>query len=127
MIIKSHSIRPWMLKKEIFILYYGLRDRRTGFLPKLTTFISVIYLLSPIDIIPDFIPVLGYLDDLLIVPLLLNLAIRLLPPDVRNESILKADKNRRTFKLLIFLVIILIICLLAGIFMLIRHLMNPGG
>jgi uncharacterized membrane protein YkvA (DUF1232 family) len=113
-----------MLKKEILILYYGLRDKRTTVVAKLPAILSIIYLLSPIDLIPDFIPFVGYIDDIVIVPLLMNLAIKLLPADVREESILKASRNQNKFKLLIFGMILLIMALLVGIFFMIRHLIR---
>ena len=113
-----------MLRKAILILYYGLRDKRTTGLAKLPAIISIIYLISPIDLIPDFIPFFGYLDDIIIVPLLLNLSVRLLPAEVREVSILKVSRNQKKFKLLIFLIIILLIGLLAGIFFLIRYFIN---
>jgi uncharacterized membrane protein YkvA (DUF1232 family) len=83
MIKKSGAIRPWMLKKEFIVLFFALKDSRTSWPPKLITLAAILYLISPIDLIPDFIPVVGYLDDLVIVPLLINLAIYLLPPVVR--------------------------------------------
>ena len=84
MMIKRPKPRSWMLKKEIIILYYALRDKRTTVAAKLPAILSIIYLLSPVDLIPDFIPFFGYVDDIIIVPLLLNLAVRLLPLDVRG-------------------------------------------
>jgi uncharacterized membrane protein YkvA (DUF1232 family) len=124
MIVKRPKIQPWMLKKEILILFFGLRDRRTTVLAKLTAILPIIYLLSPIDLIPDFIPFFGYIDDIVVVPLLLNLAIKFLPAEVREESILKANRNRAKFKLIIALLIVLIIALLTGMFFLIRHLIS---
>ncbi|HET7001199.1 MAG TPA: DUF1232 domain-containing protein [Puia sp.] len=124
MIVKRPKIRPWMLKKEILILYFGLRDSRTTILAKLPAILSIIYLLSPVDLIPDFIPFFGYIDDIVIVPLLLDLAIKLLPADVREESIKKANRNQKKFKWIITLLIILVIAFLVGIFFLIRHLFN---
>jgi uncharacterized membrane protein YkvA (DUF1232 family) len=124
MIVKRPKIRPWMLKKEILILFFGLRDSRTTLLAKLPAIISIIYLLSPIDLIPDFIPFFGYIDDIVIVPLLLNVAIRLLPAEVREESILKANRNKTKFQLIITLLIIFVIALLVGMFFLIRHLIS---
>ena len=61
-------------------------DRRTPWAAKLLIGLTVGYLLSPIDLIPDFIPVLGLLDDLLIVPLLISLSIKLIPPQVMAEA-----------------------------------------
>ena len=124
MIVKSPKIKPWMLRKEIIILYYGLRDKRTSAIAKLPAIASIIYLFSPIDIITDFIPFFGYMDDIIVVPLLLNLSIRLLPRVVREESLLKASKHHKKFQLLIFLIIILFISLLVGIFFLTRHIIN---
>jgi uncharacterized membrane protein YkvA (DUF1232 family) len=124
MILKRPKVRPWMLKKEILILYYGLRDSRTTILSKLPAILSVIYLLSPVDLIPDFIPFFGYIDDVVVVPLLLNVAVRLLPADVREESIEKANRNRNKFKWLTILLILFVIVFLMGIFFLIRRLIN---
>jgi uncharacterized membrane protein YkvA (DUF1232 family) len=124
MAVKSLKIRPWMLKKEIIILYYGLRDKRTTAIAKLPAIVSIIYLLSPFDLIPDFIPFVGYVDDIIIVPLLLNLAIRLLPRAVREESILKASKHQKKFQWLILLIIFLFIALLVGLLFLIWHIIN---
>src|SRR5450631_690654 len=120
--VKNLKVRPWMLKKEIIILYYGLRDKRTTVIARLPVILAIIYLLSPFDLIPDFIPFFGYVDDLIIVPLLLNLAIRLLPGPVREESMLKAVRNKRKFQIAFILFILLILAVLAGIFLIIRHL-----
>ncbi|HEY4936551.1 MAG TPA: DUF1232 domain-containing protein [Puia sp.] len=124
MTVKSPKIRPWMLRKEIIVLYYGLRDKRTTAIAKLPAIVSVIYLLSPFDLIPDFIPFFGYIDDIVVVPLLLNLSIRLLPRVVREESLLKASRHQKKFQTLIFLVIFLFISLLVGIFFLMWHIIN---
>src|SRR5450432_2491701 len=119
MIVKRPKIRPWMLKKEILILYYGLRDSRATVTAKLPAFFSILYLLSPIDLIPDFIPFFGYVDDIIIVSLLLNLSIKLLPAEVREESILKATRHQKKIQWLILLIIVLFISLLMGILFLI--------
>jgi uncharacterized membrane protein YkvA (DUF1232 family) len=124
MIVKQPKIRPWMLRKEMIILYYGLRDRRTTMVAKLPAVLAVIYLLSPIDLIPDFIPFFGYLDDIIVVPLLLNLAVRMLPRQVREESMIKASGTQKKLKLLIFICIILLIVLLTGLFFLTRNIIR---
>lgn len=112
------------VKKRNSYSFFGLRDRRTTILAKLPALISVIYLLSPFDLIPDFIPFFGYIDDIVIIPLLLNIAVKLLPADVREESILKANRNQTKFKWIITLLIIFGITLLVGIFFLIRSLIH---
>ncbi len=74
------------LKRQTLTLYFALRDPRTPLLPRLIAGAVVAYAISPIDLIPDFIPVLGYLDDIIIVPLGIWLAIRLVPSDVYREA-----------------------------------------
>ncbi|MFC3691450.1 YkvA family protein [Chenggangzhangella methanolivorans] len=73
------------IKQDIAALWIAGRDPRTPLAAKIVTLAVVAYALSPIDLIPDFIPVLGYLDDLLIVPLGVMLAIRLIPVDLMAE------------------------------------------
>ena len=74
------------LKRELGAVYYAFKDERVGVLPKLVIGIAILYALCPIDLIPDFIPVLGYLDDLVIIPGLLGLAMRLIPREVMDEA-----------------------------------------
>ncbi len=118
------KLRPWMLKREIIVLYYGLRDKRTSAIPKMTALLAIIYLLSPIDLIPDFIPFFGYIDDIVIVPILLNLAIRLLPREVREESLLKASRSHKKLQGLFILLMVLFFALIIGLFFLMRHMLN---
>ena len=70
------------LRDEVQTLALAARDPRTGLLPKLVIGLVVAYVLSPIDPIPDVIPVLGLLDELVIVPIGVALALRMTPPDV---------------------------------------------
>jgi uncharacterized membrane protein YkvA (DUF1232 family) len=67
------------LKSELAALYFAYRDPRTPWYAKVAAFLVIAYALSPIDLIPDFIPLLGYLDDLIIVPLGIFIAIKLIP------------------------------------------------
>lgn len=73
------------LKREGHALYLAARDPRTPWYARLLALAVVGYLVSPLDLIPDFIPVLGIVDDLLIVPLGIRLAIRLIPSEVLAE------------------------------------------
>lgn len=70
------------LKQEALVLYLAYRDPRVPWYARLLVALIVAYALSPIDLIPDFIPILGYLDDLILIPLGLALTIRLIPPPV---------------------------------------------
>jgi uncharacterized membrane protein YkvA (DUF1232 family) len=81
------------LKLEIQTLAIAYYDFRTPILAKLVISLTIGYFFSPIDLIPDFIPIFGLLDDLLIVPLLIWLSIKLLPQIVFQESRQKAINN----------------------------------
>lgn len=78
--------RAAALRDEVEVLALAARDPRTGLLPKIVVGLVVAYVLSPIDPIPDFIPVLGLLDELVVVPIGVALAIRLTPPAVLADA-----------------------------------------
>src|ERR1051325_9506129 len=78
--------RARALKQEAFAIYLAARDPRTPWYAKALIFFVVAHTFSPIDLIPDFIPVLGYLDDLIITPGGLWLAVRMIPPEVLAEA-----------------------------------------
>ena len=78
--------RARALKNETFAIYLAAKDPRTPWIAKAVAFITIAYAFSPIDLIPDFIPILGYLDDLFIVPAGIALALRLIPPEVMEEA-----------------------------------------
>ncbi len=80
-----------MLRRDGLTLWFALRDARTPPWVKALAFLVVAYALSPIDLIPDFIPVLGYLDEAILLPALIWLALRLLPAAVREASRAQAD------------------------------------
>jgi uncharacterized membrane protein YkvA (DUF1232 family) len=81
------QIRDWAraVKRDVVALWFAARDPRTPLLAKLLAAAVAAYALSPIDLIPDFIPVLGYLDDVLIVPLGILLVVRLVPSDLMED------------------------------------------
>ena len=74
-----------VLKREVYTLYFALKDDRTPWYAKAVAFCVVAYALSPLDLIPDVIPVLGYLDDLILVPAGILLVRWLIPPVVLAE------------------------------------------
>lgn len=80
------------LKRDVLALWLAARDRRVPWHAKLVAGSVAAYALSPIDLIPDFIPVLGYLDDLLIVPLGIVLAVRLIPEPLMGEFRQEAER-----------------------------------
>ncbi len=92
-LLEKLKIKVKNLKKEIIALYYAYRHPRMPVLPKIIILFTIGYALSPIDLIPDFIPILGYLDDLLILPVLITLSIKLIPHEIMEESRKKAENQ----------------------------------
>lgn len=90
-----NRLKHWArhLKKETLALYYAYKDPRTPWYVRLIAAFVVVYTLSPVDLIPDFIPVFGYLDDLIITPLGLAIALRLIPLEVMAEARIKAESS----------------------------------
>src|SRR5215216_5516514 len=84
--LEKLKARARALKTEVYAIYLAARDPRTPWYAKALVFFVVAHTLSPIDLIPDFIPVLGYLDDLIITPGGLWLAVRMIPPEVLAEA-----------------------------------------
>jgi uncharacterized membrane protein YkvA (DUF1232 family) len=72
------KLKGWanQLKRQLFVLYYAYKDNRTPWFAKIFSARVVVYAFSPIDLIPDFIPILGYLDDVILVPLGVMLALK---------------------------------------------------
>lgn len=80
------------LKTETFVLYLAARHPDTPWYAKLLVAAIVAYAFSPIDLIPDFIPIVGYLDDLVLIPIGIALAIKLVPPHVLAECKARAQE-----------------------------------
>jgi uncharacterized membrane protein YkvA (DUF1232 family) len=87
--------RARRLKAELYALYLAYRDPRVPWYARLFAAGVLAYAISPIDLIPDFIPVLGYLDDLILVPLGIMLALRMIPPEVMTECRERAKEISR--------------------------------
>lgn len=85
MSIVDLKARSKQLKTDIPAVFLCLKSKETPLAAKLLAGITVVYALSPIDLIPDFIPVLGYLDDIIILPALISLTIRFIPQDIFEQ------------------------------------------
>lgn len=83
--------RAKQLKADIPVLFLALKHPRTPVMAKILAACTVCLALSPIDLIPDFIPVLGYLDDIIILPALIALTVKLIPKDVFEECRVKCE------------------------------------
>ena len=88
--MESLKQKAKQLKSEIYCLYLAYRDPRVAWYAKAFLLVIVAYALSPIDLIPDFIPVLGHVDDLIIVPVGIFLAMKMIPKEVLEECREKA-------------------------------------
>lgn len=90
----TNRIKAWAksLKRDVMTLWFVLRHPHTPWLARALAAILTAYALSPIDLIPDFIPVLGYLDDLIIVPLGIWLLLKIIPEQVLMECRNQADE-----------------------------------
>ena len=88
------KLKSWaqLLKMDVLMIWFATKSPQTPWLPKAICIFIVAYALSPIDLIPDFIPVLGYVDDLVLLPILIWVAIRLMPNFILQESRILADQ-----------------------------------
>ena len=94
------KIKSWArsLKRQIFILYFACKDERVPWLAKVFTACVVAYAFSPIDIIPDFIPILGYLDDVILIPIGIMIALRMISKNVLTDCEVKAEEMMKNGK-----------------------------
>ena len=96
-------------KRDVVAVYFAARNPSTPLLVRVLALAVAAYALSPIDLIPDFIPVLGYLDDLLIVPVGLIVVIRLLPPEIlaasRAQAATALDHPRSRVMAMVFVLV----------------------
>lgn len=79
------------IKSDLPAVFLALKDKDTPVLAKIFAWLTVAYALSPVDLVPDFIPLLGYLDDIIILPLLIALTIRFIPEDMIQKYRKQAD------------------------------------
>ncbi|MDP1420181.1 YkvA family protein [Peribacillus simplex] len=94
------EIKTWTsnLKRQIYILYFACKDERVPLYAKVFTACVVAYAFSPIDLIPDFIPILGYLDDVILVPLGIIIALKMIPKTVLSDCECKAEEMMKNGK-----------------------------
>jgi len=122
--ILFQKISEWAkaLKLDVLALWFALKHPSVSGCAKAIAFIAVAYALSPIDLIPDFIPVLGYLDDLIIVPVLVWLALKMVPIDVlkqsREQAVEWINSNQSKPKSYVGMLIVLVIWLVCLVILL---------
>jgi uncharacterized membrane protein YkvA (DUF1232 family) len=120
--IKAWKQRARQLKVEVYALYLAYRDPRVHWAVRVFTACVVAYAFSPIDLIPDFIPILGYLDDFVLIPLGVKIALSMIPANVLAESrekaqeIIRQDKPvNRIAAVIIILIWLLIVALIIAV------------
>lgn len=86
------------LKQEVGALYLAYKRKDVPWYAKVFVLIVVGYAMSPIDLIPDFIPILGYLDDLILIPLGITIALKLIPKEIMTECRNEAEKALKSKK-----------------------------
>lgn len=112
------KVRANQLKTETAALYLAYKRPEVPWYAKFFAIIVVGYALSPIDLIPDFIPILGYLDDLILIPIGISVAIKLIPEEIMNECRSQATelfKDKRPKSYLAVAIIILIWILIISV------------
>jgi uncharacterized membrane protein YkvA (DUF1232 family) len=121
--------RARLLKRDTLAVWYASRDKRTPWYARLLAVVVAAYALSPIDLIPDFIPILGYLDDIILIPAGIALTLHLIPPQVLTDARARAEDsltqpNPWWMALLIILVWLAVLALL--LHLLLSLLQNNG-
>ena len=113
---KLHN-RFKLLRTDLPVLYLATKDKRTPVTTKLMFGLTIVYLFSPIDIVPDFIPVLGLVDDLFMVPFLASMAIKTVPAAVLNDVRLRLAKKKSNIKNWLLIFFVIIICAVAAYYL----------
>lgn len=123
--LETLKTRARALKTEAYAIYLAARDPRTPWYAKALIFFVVAHTFSPIDLIPDFIPILGYLDDLIITPGGIWLAVRLIPPEVLAEARATAAARPVDRRLGIIgatlIILVWIIAIIAAVYFFLRY------
>ena len=109
-----------LLKREIKALLIASRDPRLPLRVRIAAAVLLAYALSPVDLIPDFIPVLGYLDDLILIPLGIRLLLRWIPPEILEESRRKAESESPEIRGRIAAAVLIILLQAGAVFLLVR-------
>ena len=108
------------VKQDLVVLYLSYKDPRTPLYAKILAMCVVAYAFSPIDLIPDFIPIIGYLDDVILVPLGIIVTLKLIPSAVLEEKreqarhMEKSDKPKNWFAGAVFIVIWILLAVWIG-------------
>jgi uncharacterized membrane protein YkvA (DUF1232 family) len=118
-------LKKWAhsLRRDVLALYLAVRDPRVPWYAKALAALVAAYALSPIDPIPDFIPVLGYLDEMIVLPLGIATVVRLIPADVMDDLRIQADERILTRPRSLAGAVLVILLWLTGAAFLVRFIL----
>jgi uncharacterized membrane protein YkvA (DUF1232 family) len=98
------------VKEKIALLISAMGDKRTPWYAKAIVVLTLAYIISPIDIIPDFIPVIGLLDEIILIPVTYNIVVKLIPESVKEDALIKASENKEFYSIkLLGLILVLVV------------------
>lgn len=122
------GLKRWaaLLRGELLTVYYAARDPAAPWPLRLLALLLAGYALSPIDLIPDFIPVLGWLDDLILLPLGFWLVLRLMPPPVLARARARAAQQRERLPRQLLVAGLIVVLWLSGVLAGLYYLLRPG-
>lgn len=123
-LLESIKVKAASLKKEVFALFIAFKDERTPWHARAFSALVLAYAFSPIDLIPDFVPVLGYLDDLVIIPAGIAVALKMIPPNVMAESRMQAETQLQEGKSLGWAGAVVIVLIWAAVLYLVYRLVT---
>lgn len=109
-----------LIKKMIPAIWFAMKRRETPILAKFLALLTLGYALSPIDLIPDFIPVIGYLDDLILLPILIYLTVKLIPKHILDQSMIESEGMLDKLPKMNWFIMIVILFWLGIIYILIK-------
>lgn len=121
--IRNWKARAGELKREAYALYLCTRHTGTPLYAKAFALLIIAYAMSPVDLIPDFIPVIGYLDELVLIPLGIALLLKMMPKDVLEECRLKARSLPASKPLRLFGLTMIICIWITAIYLVCRFIM----
>lgn len=122
-LLENFKSKAQALKRDALAVWYASYDKRTPWYARLLAVVVAAYALSPVDLVPDFIPVLGYLDDLILIPAGIALTLRLIPPEVMTVARNKAESSLA--KPSPWWMTLIIIIVWVGVLALLLHLLHP--
>lgn len=102
--------------EKIQLLFFAMRDQRTPWYAKAIVILALAYIISPIDLIPDFIPVIGLLDEVILIPIIYSVAMKLVPDMVKTDAVTMTDGKETGYVIKILGIVIVILIWLVLIF-----------